>query len=174
MEISRILQYIRNTPSNNQQVNLSDKIINKPSRVIGKSSNLLSGTFDRRMIDGEVSLPKTLKLSVDVQEYQLNWTNKHDRRNTQFSTVCSVDQDTRYILGMCANYDKEADSFLINKEASMNGDALKPEAFREQAQYWLTTDEFLGGRKLNQRLGFQKSQDVLQQIKQELILYRIK
>ncbi|MCU7805603.1 MAG: hypothetical protein KZQ96_20645 [Candidatus Thiodiazotropha sp. (ex Lucinoma borealis)] len=131
---------------------------------ISRRCNLLSGKFDRRMINGEVLLPKTLKLSVDVQEYQLSWTNKHDRRNAQFSTVCSVDQDTRYILGMCANYDKEADSFLINKEASLNGDALKPEAFRQYAQYWLTSDELLGGRKLGQRLGFTKSQDVLQQI----------
>jgi hypothetical protein len=124
----------------------------------------LSGTFDRRMIDGEIWLPQTLKLSVDVQEYQLNWTNKHDRRNTQFSTVCSVDQDSRYIFGMSANYDKDADSFTINKNASVNGDALKPEAFRQYAQYWLTCDEFLAGRKLGQRLGFSKAQDILQQI----------
>jgi hypothetical protein len=124
----------------------------------------LSGMFDRRMIDGEMWLPQTLKLSVDVQEYQLNWTNKHDRRNTQFSTVCSVDQDSRYIFGMSANYDKDADSLAINKEASVNGDALKPEAFRQYAQYWLTCDEFLAGRKLGQRLGFSKAQDILQQI----------
>jgi len=131
---------------------------------ISRRCNLLSGKFDRRMIDGDVLLPKALKLSVDVQEYQLNWTNKHDRRNTQFSTVCSVDQDSRYILGMCANYDKDADSFLVNKNASLNGDALKPEAFRQYAQYWLTCDEFLGGRKLGQKLGFTQSQDILQQI----------
>ncbi len=124
----------------------------------------LSGKFDRRMAEGKISLPKSLKLSVDIQEYQLNWTNKHDRRNTQFSTVCSVDQDTRFIFGLCANYDKKADSFSINKEASLNGDALKPEAFRQYAQYWLTCDEFLGGRKLGQKLGFNKSQDILQQI----------
>ncbi len=131
---------------------------------ISRRCNQLSGKFDRRMIEGEISLPKTLKLSVDVQEYQLNWTNKHDRRNTQFSTVCSVDQDTRYILGMSANYDKDADSFLINKDAALNGDALRPEAFRQCAQYWLSSDEFLGGRNLGQRLGFNKSQDVLRQI----------
>jgi len=131
---------------------------------ISRRCDQLSGMFDRRMIDGEVSLPKTMKLSVDVQEYQLNWTNKHDRRNTQFSTVCSVDQDTRFILGMCANYDKEADSFIVNKNAALNGDVLKPEAFRQYAQYWLTCDEFLGGRKMGQRVGFEKSQDILQQI----------
>ncbi len=131
---------------------------------ISRRCNRLSGTFDRRMIDGEVKLPKALKLSVDVQEYQLNWTNKQDRRNTQFSTVCSVDQESRFILGMCANYDKDADSFEINKDASMNGDALKPEAFRQYAQYWLSCDEFLGGRKLGQKLGYAKTQDILQQI----------
>lgn len=131
---------------------------------VRRRCDLLSGKFDRRMIDGEVLLPEALKLSVDLQEYQLNWTNKHDRRNTQFSTVCTVDQDSRYILGMSANYDKDADSFLINKQASQNGDALKPEAFRQYAQYWLSCDEFLGGRKLGQKIGFSKSQDVLQQI----------
>lgn len=131
---------------------------------INRRCNQLSGMFDRRMIDGEASLPKTLKLSVDVQEYHLNWTNKQDRRNTQFSTVCSVDQESRFILGMCANYDKNADSFQINKEASLNGDALKPEAFRQYAQYWLSFDEFMGGRKMGQKLGYTKTQDVLQQI----------
>lgn len=131
---------------------------------VSRRCNQLSGKFDRRMIDGEVALPRVLKLSVDVQEYQLNWTNKHDRRNTQFSTVCSVDQDTRYIFGMAANYDKNADSFLINKEAALNGDALKPDAFRQRAQYWLSTDELLGGRTLGQRLGYSKSQNILQEI----------
>lgn len=131
---------------------------------ISRRCDLLSGKFDRRMIDGKVTLPKTLRVSTDVQEYHLNWTNKHDRRNTQFSTICSVDQETRYILGMSANYDKDADSFAINKEASQNGDALKPEAFRQCAQYWLATDEFMGGRRLGQRLGFNKSRDILQQI----------
>lgn len=131
---------------------------------ISRRCNQLSGMFDRRMIDGEIKLPKTLKLSVDVQEYQLNWTNKHDRRNTQFSTVCSVDQDTRYIFGMSANYDKDADAFLINKSAALNGDTLRPEPFRQHAQYWLSSDELVGGRALGQQLGFTKSQDVLQQI----------
>lgn len=131
---------------------------------ISRRCDQLSGKFDRRMIDGEVLLPSSLKVSVDVQEYQLNWTNKQDRRNTQFSTVCSVDQDSRYILGICANYDKAVDSFSVNKEASLNGDALKPEAYRQYAQYWLSCDEFLAGRKLGQRLGFSRSQDVLQQI----------
>lgn len=131
---------------------------------VARRCNSLSGTFDRRMIDSEVPLPKSLKLSVDVQEYQLNWTNKLDRRNTQFSTVCTVDQESRFILGICANYDKEADSFQINKEASENGDALKPEAFRQYAQYWLSCDEFMGGHRLGQRLGLEKTQDVLQQI----------
>jgi len=93
---------------------------------ISRRCNALSGKFDRRMIDGEVLLPKTLKLSVDVH--------------------------------------KDADSFLINKEAALNGDTLKPEAFRQRAQYWLSSDEVLGGRKLGQKLGFNNSQDVLQQI----------
>lgn len=131
---------------------------------VSRRCNQLAGRFDRRMIDGEVTIPKTLRLSVDIQEYQLNWTNKHDRRNTQFSTVCSVDQDTRYIFGMSANYDKDADSFQINKKAALNGDSVKPEAFRECAQYWLSSDELLGGRRLGQKLGLNKAEDILKQI----------
>lgn len=131
---------------------------------IERQCNALNGRFDRKMIDGELRLPSTMKLSVDVMEYQLNWTNKHDRRNTVFSTLCSVDQNTRYILGMHANYDKDIDSFKINKAAALNGDTLKPEAFREYAQYWLNGDELLGNRQLGQRLGFNKSRDILNQI----------
>ncbi|MEW8492512.1 MAG: hypothetical protein AB2604_01815 [Candidatus Thiodiazotropha taylori] len=131
---------------------------------ISRRCNLLSGKFDRRMIDGEISLASALRLSVDIQEYQLNWTNKHDRRNATFSTICSVDQDSRYILGMSANYDALADSFEINKESALNGDALKPEAFRKYAHYWLSCDEFQGGRTLGQKLGLAMSQDILKQI----------
>lgn len=116
------------------------------------------------MIDGEISLASALRLSVDTQEYQLNWTNKHDRRNATFSTICSIDQDSRCILGMSANYDALADSFEINKESALNGDALKSEAFRKYAHYWLSCDEFQGGRTLGQKLGLAKSEDILKQI----------
>ncbi len=131
---------------------------------VSRCCDRLSGTFDRRMIEGQIKLPSEMQVSVDVQEYLLNWSDKKDRRNTKFSTLCSVDQSTRFILGICANYDKDADSFDINREAALNGDILRPEAFRQKAQYWLTCDEYLGGRALGEKLGFDKSQDVLQQI----------
>ncbi len=47
----------------------------------------LGGGIERKMLDGEIKLPKSLYLSTDIQEYRLNWTNHHNKHNPVFSAI---------------------------------------------------------------------------------------
>lgn len=107
-----------------------------------------SGKTDRALIEGKLKLPADLNIESDSQIYTLNWPSRLDRRNMELSCYCSVDAASRFILGMHSNYDDTVDPFDINKDAAVNGDMERPEAFREHAQYWLAGDELKAGRAL--------------------------
>ena len=105
-----------------------------------------SGKVDRALIDGRLQLPANMNIQADAQTYTLNWTSRLDRRNIQFSSYCSVDTATRFILGMQCNYDGRFSPFDINAAAARSGDMLQPEPFRRYAHYWLTGDDMRAGR----------------------------
>jgi len=123
------------------------------TNFIRRRCNSLLGKVERALTEGRLRLPETLRLATDVQEYTLNWTNRLDRRNAVFSAVCTTDADSRFVFGLHANYDPEADAFAVNKEAAEAGDFECPEAFRRHARLWLAGDEFHGGRPAGQALG---------------------
>ena len=133
-------------------------------KFIERRCNRLSGTIERKMLDGEITLPKSLSLSTDIQEYRLNWTNRHDKRNPVFSAIATVDNKSNYLFALHANYDKDIDAFAINKESALSGDLERKEAFRKYAQYWLAGDEFHSGRANAMKLGLDKSKDIIKQI----------
>ena len=74
------------------------------------------------MLRGQVPLPESLHLVSDMQLYQLNWTDRLDKRNPMFSAICTVDRDSRYVFGLHANYDPDADAFAIAQDAARRGD----------------------------------------------------
>ena len=111
-----------------------------------------SGVFDRAMIDGRLKLPREINVEADAQVYQLNWISRLDRRNVELSAYCCVDSASRFIFGLHSNFDPTVDPFEINAKAATQGDLLVPEAFREQAQYWLAGDELRGGRAMSRRV----------------------
>lgn len=108
-----------------------------------------SGAADRAMIDGRLRLPRDMNLESDSQEYTLNWVSRLDRRNVVLSAHCVVDADSRFILGLHANFDGEADPFEVNAEAARIGDIGAPEPFRRFARYWLAGDELGAGRAMS-------------------------
>ena len=108
-----------------------------------------SGRADRAFMDGRARLPNDMSLETDLQEYTLNWASRLDRRNVVLSAHCTVDADTRFILGLHANFDEAADPFAVNAEAARTGDLGKPEAFRRHAHYWLAGDELRSGRAMS-------------------------
>ena len=110
-----------------------------------------SGTFDRALIDGRLTLPEDLDIQTDAQSYRLNWVSRLDRRNVELSGYAIVHHDSGFVLAMHTNYDGRVDPFDINKAAAENGDLEVPEAFREYAQYWLMGDELREGRSMGLR-----------------------
>ena len=133
-------------------------------RFIRRRCNHLIGGLERGMLRGRVPLPAKLHLVTDLQQYQLNWTNRLDRRNLMFSAVCTVDKDTRYIFGLHANYDPDLDSFAIAKESAERGDLEQREAFRRHARLWLPGDELMGERAAGERIGLDKVRALRKQL----------
>ncbi len=133
---------------------------------IEKQCNHLSGNIEQRMRSGDITLPKSLSLATDIQEYRLNWTDRLDKRNPVFSAIGTVDNDSKYLFAMDVNYDAEVDTFKINQQSAINGDLSRAEAFRQHAQYWLVGDEYKSGRANSRKIGLEKSNDIIQQIQE--------
>lgn len=107
-----------------------------------------SGAVDRALMDGRLTLPAEMNIESDSQVYMLNWPSRLDRRNIELSCYCTVDAESRFILGMHSNFDDGVDPFDINREAARNGDMERKEAYRRYAQYWLAGDELRAGRAM--------------------------
>ena len=133
-------------------------------KFIRRRCNHLIGGLERGMQRGKVPLPTKVHLVTDLQQYQLNWTDRLDKRNPMFSAICTVDKDSRYVFGLHANYDPDADAFEIAKESAELGDLERPEAFRRHARLWLPGDEFMGGRAAGQRIGLDKVREIKRQL----------
>ena len=133
-------------------------------RFIRRRCNHLIGGLERGMLRGQVPLPATLHLVTDLQQYQLNWTDRMDKRNPMFSAVCTVDRDSRYVFGLHANYDPDANAFAVAKESADRGDIEQPEAFRRHARLWLPGDELKGGRAAGERIGLDKVKEIQRQL----------
>ena len=105
-----------------------------------------SSAIDRALLEGRLSLPADINVESDAQEYTLNWTSRMDRRNVVLQSYCTTDSKTRFILGLHANFDGQADPFIVNTDAARCGDMELPEAFRKYAHYWLVGDDIDAGR----------------------------
>ena len=110
-----------------------------------------SGAVDRALMDGKLTLPADMNIEADSQVYTLNWPSRLDRRNIELSSYCTVDADSRFILGMHSNFDDRVDPFAINRDAALNGDMDRQEPFRRYAQYWLAGDELKAGRAMGRK-----------------------
>ena len=108
-----------------------------------------SGAVDRALMDGRMHLPKAMTVESDAQVYTLNWISRMDRRNVDISSYCTVDSNSRFILGLHCNFDAAADAFAINAEAARTGDMGRREPFRQNGRYWLAGDELRAGRSKN-------------------------
>ena len=133
-------------------------------RFIRRRCNHLIGGLERGMLRGQVPLPAKLHLVTDLQLYQLNWTDRLDKRNPMFSAICTVDRNSRYIFGLHANYDPDVDAFAIAKESAGRGDLERADAFRRHARLWLPGDELVGGRAAGERMGLDQVRELQRQL----------
>lgn len=91
----------------------------------------------------EAGLPAVLAgqpvcIGVDRQEYLLNWTDRHDKRNVRLLAVGSADNASGYVLGHHLNYDVDADPEAVQRESSADLTLLEP--YRRHARLWLQQD----------------------------------
>lgn len=81
-----------------------------------------------------------LYLSVDRQEYKVNWSQQKDRRNVVLRAVGSADNPSGYVFGMHVNFDTTADPDAVEADALAVKDLDKPYPHRKYARLWLQSD----------------------------------
>lgn len=83
----------------------------------------------------------SLRISSDHQFYQTNWRVKGDNEyNVQLYNLSSADNNSGYVFASSLNFDPEAISEEINKDAKLIGDIEKPNSLRKYARYMLDSD----------------------------------
>lgn len=83
---------------------------------------------------------KRLYLSVDRQDYLVNWSQRKDKRNNIFQAVATVDNETRYVFANHLNFDNSLDTTAIELNALSNGDMNVSAPYRQYARLWLQAD----------------------------------
>lgn len=87
----------------------------------------------------ELTIPRVY-ISVDRQDYLINWSEASDKRNIVLSALGSADNDTGYVFGCHLNYDPRYEAMAIERGAKELGDHDIPRPFRRYARYWLSSD----------------------------------
>ena len=81
-----------------------------------------------------------LYISVDRQDYAVNWDRAGDRRNIVLRAVGSADNDSGYVFGMHLAYDPSLDPVEVERDATAAGDYATPYPHRKYARLWLAND----------------------------------
>lgn len=97
-----------------------------------------SADRERRLLDGKEI--RRLYVSVDRQDYVVNWSRREDKRNVTLSAVGSADNETGYVFGMNLNYDPTLDADSIEADVAAIGDEANQFAYRKYARLWLQDD----------------------------------
>ena len=131
-------------------------LVNKvPFRRICEVEDITMSTLYRKIdfihkqctnftIDRERNLPymlfDRLYIGVDRQDYMINWSDAHDRRNIIFRAIGSSDNTTGYVFGLHLNFDPSLDQNEIELDAIASGDYELKSAYRKYARLWLRKD----------------------------------
>lgn len=81
-----------------------------------------------------------LYLSIDRQDYEVNWTERKDKRNVVLSAMASADNSTGYVFGIHPNFDHSLDKDEIERNAAEINDHARKAPFRKYARLWLESD----------------------------------
>jgi len=83
---------------------------------------------------------KRLYLAIDAQDYHVNWTERHDKRNVVLKALTVADNETGYVFCNALNFDETANREAIEAAALACGDDLLPPPRRRHARFWLAKD----------------------------------
>lgn len=81
-----------------------------------------------------------LYLSIDKQDYEVNWTERKDKRNIVLSAMASADNATGYVFGVHPNFDHTLDKDAIEQDAALINDSANTDPFKKYARLWLESD----------------------------------
>jgi transposase-like protein len=89
-------------------------------------------------------------LAIDRQDYEVNWTERKDKRNIVLSAMTSADNRTGYVFGAHPNFDYTLDKLAIENDAKEINDAANAAPFKKYARLWLESDyiEAINNKKL--------------------------
>jgi transposase-like protein len=118
---------------------ISQKTLYDKIRFIHRQAMAFVARRERRLLMGEVRLEK-LYLSVDRQDHLVNWTNRKDKRQTQFQAVGTADNTSSYVFAIHLNYDPAMKPEAVEMEAVRGGDYELKAPFRRHARLWLLGD----------------------------------
>lgn len=83
---------------------------------------------------------RRLNISVDRQDYGVNWAQREDKRNVILHAIGSADNKSGYVFGMNLNFDPGLDRDTVEAEAFRSGDYEVSGPFRRHARLWLHGD----------------------------------
>lgn len=83
---------------------------------------------------------KRVYISVDKQDYEINWTQRKDKRNVVLTAITSADNKTGYVFGIHPNFDYHIDKEKIEVDARDISDNEVSPPFRKYARLWLDSD----------------------------------
>lgn len=81
-----------------------------------------------------------LYLTVDRQDYSINWSERKDKRNNKFQGVATVDNESRYVFAHHLNFDEQLNALNVESETLAINDLANPSPYRRHARAWLTSD----------------------------------
>jgi transposase-like protein len=104
---------------------------------IHKQCLTFAAFYERKL--PEMHIPR-LYLSVDRQDYSINWMRAGDKRNVILTALGSADNKTSYVFGVHVNYDAQLDAEKVEADADHIGDNQLRAPFRRYARVWLSRD----------------------------------
>lgn len=95
---------------------------------------------------------RRLYISSDRQDYMVNWADRNERRNIQFTALASVENETRYVFGHHINYDTSLDYAVVEREVEEIGDYNEKLPFRKFARLWLADDFYRSNQAISAQM----------------------
>jgi transposase-like protein len=81
-----------------------------------------------------------MRLSTDRQEYQVNWSQRRDKRFVVVSAIGSADKASRYVFGMDVNFDDSLDLNMLAESGVIQADSTLKDFNRRFARVWTHAD----------------------------------
>lgn len=81
-----------------------------------------------------------MRLCTDRQEYQVNWSQRRDKRFVVVSAIGSADKASRYVFGMDVNFDASLDLNELADSGVIQADENLKDFNRQYARIWTHSD----------------------------------